>query len=150
MQCSVLNARVARLYAFVLSGGIKYFLLASQNEPASMQAGERVGQISATYRSNAMDAIAPRTEIQILQVTCSHCGHVREFERDEALSVQHLEDMSVWRCIECSARGGSVFAFFSRTAAFERVLERLPTRLRLVEPLASPPGTETKMLRSKG
>ena len=81
-----------------------------------------------------MNAAASRSEIKILQVTCSHCGHVREFERDEALTVQHLESMSAWRCIECSARGGTVFTFSSCSAAPARTFERLPTQLRLVEP----------------
>jgi hypothetical protein len=64
--------------------------------------------------------------VSVLQVTCGHCGHVREFERDGRLTVDHLEDLSTWRCTQCSARGGSVFAFLSYPISTQRTLERLP------------------------
>jgi hypothetical protein len=75
----------------------------------------------------SMAALSP--SVTVLQVTCSHCGHVREFERDERLTVDHLERMSSWRCIECSVQGGCVFAFFSYSMGAQRTLERLPTLL---------------------
>jgi hypothetical protein len=76
-----------------------------------------------------MNATTARLDVRILQVTCSHCGHVREFERDQRLSVEHLERMSTWPCIQCSIAGQCVFSFYSCDNNQPRALERLPTLL---------------------
>ena len=64
------------------------------------------------------------SQIAVLQVTCAKCGHVREFEHDDGLTVHDLEDICAWPCIHCETPGGAVLSFFSCTAASQRRLER--------------------------
>jgi len=73
-----------------------------------------------------MRAASPSFEVKVLRVSCSRCGHVREFDCGGRLSPAHLESISLRGCSECGAVAECVFGFFCCAADATHVLERLP------------------------
>jgi DNA-binding response OmpR family regulator len=88
-----------------------------------------VAEIVATNDSASETTIAAKSaEVNVLHVTCGHCGRLREFGRDETLTSGQLEAIDVPACVGCG-RHGSVIGFVSVPVREGQPLETLPVAL---------------------
>ena len=90
---------------------------------------ETINSVEPAHNPDSTAEASPT--IKVLQVTCSHCGHMREFHCDEHLTAGHLEAVARSACSQCD-RLGFVFGFFAHSPRPNQALESLPTILRLV------------------